>query len=259
MNSTTLRLSLAATLLLGSAGAALAQDYQVQRADPGYAQQLQDYEAQKRDYENRTADYQSRRNTYAYQRDQYADQQERYAADRDRYMRDRSAYDARYGAGAWDRRYDWRDGYVYTRTIARNDYANSPCERRGGGNTVAGGVIGALAGAAIGSNIAGRGDRTEGAVLGGVAGAALGATIAGSSRPRAANCDSRGYYFTYAQTVPYREAGDYAGRNSGRYDYNYYRRSRCRLAIAPTYRNGDSDYRYVRVCPDRQGRYRITG
>ena len=31
-----------------------------------------------------------------------------------------------------------------------------------------------------------------------------------------------------------------------------------RLAVAPTEYGGRTDYRYVRVCPDRRGRYRIT-
>jgi hypothetical protein len=68
-------------------------------------------------------------------------------------------------------------------------------------------------------------------------------------------CDSYGPYYSYNDTIPYREARTY---RSGRYDYAYYNRQRCRLVAAPIDRYGE-DYRYVRVCPDRQGRYRITG
>ncbi len=102
--------------------------------------------------------------------------------------------------------------------------------------------------------MAGRGDRTEGAVLGAVAGGALGAAVGSSAAT--ARCDTRGYYFSYDQTYPYREVADngYGGRSN----YGYYRDRRCRLAVAPAYVNGYTDYRYVRVCPDGSGRYRIT-
>ena len=153
MKLTPLSLSLAAVLATGAAGAAMAQTYTDPQAEADYQAKLQDYQnqqnsyqqqrdaydAQRRNYENRQSTYQDRRDSYEAQRDQYADQ-------RDTYQQDRSDYDARYGAGAWDRRY-------------------------------------------------------------------------GSS----------------------------------------YRDRRCRLAVAPAYVNGDTDYRYVRVCPDSRGRYRITG
>ena len=45
---------------------------------------------------------------------------------------------------------------------------------------------------------------------------------------------------------------------SGRYDDGYYTRMRCRLAPAAVDAYGN-DVRYVRVCPDADGRYRITG
>ena len=70
-----------------------------------------------------------------------------------------------------------------------------------------------------------------------------------------AKCDEHGYYYSYNQTVPYQESDYDRARRSGQYDYAYYEDQRCRLAPAPT--SGDQ-YRYVRVCPDSQGRYRIT-
>ncbi len=68
-----------------------------------------------------------------------------------------------------------------------------------------------------------------------------------------ARCDQAGYYYNYADTVPYRESR-YA--RSGDYDYRYYSRNRCRLAPAPVDATGD--VRYVRVCPDGYGQYRIV-
>ena len=94
-----------------------------------------------------------------------------------------------------------------------------------------------------------------GAVPGSTTGGAIGANIGRST----AHCDARGYYYSYDQTMPYREDAADLGRRSGQYDYNQYARRGCRLASAPAEYNGRMEYRYVRVCPDRQGRYRITG
>lgn len=193
-----------------------------QRNDPAYNEKLKDYKAD---------------------RETYLIQQDKYRQDRDAYLATRADYDARFGPGAYDRyRTDWY-----------RPYATSPCERGSRANRTTGGVIGALAGAAIGSNVAARNARTEGAVLGALVGGALGASFGGS----VARCDSAGYYYTADQTYPYREWG-YSGR-SGRYDGRYYSTRRCRLAVAPAYWDGVADYRYVRVCPDRTGRYRFTG
>ena len=73
------------------------------------------------------------------------------------------------------------------------------------------------------------------------------------------NCDAGGYYFSYRDTYPYRESRWDYGRRSGRYESSYYVSHRCRLAIAPAEWGGRRDYRYVRVCPDAYGHYRITG
>ena len=262
MTPTPMRLTIASALALGAAASAFAQPYSSGN-DPAYQAQQQDYEAGQRDYEAKQQDYQAQQQTYEdkvtdYQarRGTYSVQRDRYAEDRAAYERERAEYDARYGSGAWARRYTYADGYRYSRNGDRfAAYRDSPCERDRSNSTVAGGVIGALAGAAIGSNVAGRGDRTGGAVLGAVAGGALGAAVGNSS----ARCDTRGYYFSYDQTVPYRVASGY-GYDSRRRDSDFYRYNRmgCRLALAPAYVNGDTDYRYVRVCPDSRGRYRIT-
>lgn len=224
--------ALSATLALAAGAQALAQGVTQgppavvydQRSDPAY-------QAQQEQYRDQQSRYQAGRDTYLIQQD-------RYRRDRDAYLAARGAYDARYGVGSYDRyRVDWY-----------RPYASSPCERAARGNAATGGVIGALAGAAIGSNVAARNARTEGAVLGALVGGALGANVGRAS----AQCDGRGYYFRRDQTVAYREDWD------GPTDPYFVSRG-CRLAAAPAYHDGVTDFRYVRVCPDRQGRYRITG
>ena len=96
-----------------------------------------------------------------------------------------------------------------------------------------------------GSNVAARNARPEGTVLGALVGAGVGAAVGNAS----AKCDTRGAYYSYEQTQPYRYSdGRYA--DSG---------ERCRLAPAPTEYNGRVETRYVRVCPDADGRYRVQG
>lgn len=244
-------IALAGVLTL-AAGGALAQS-----AVPTW----EEYWAQQRMYERQNDSYQDRR-------DDYDAQRRAYEARREQYLRDRAAYDARWGYGAYERRYGaWRwepypyaageYGYDVSAQVGYDPYRpyrDSPCERRRSGGAAAGLIIGALAGAAIGSNVAATDVQTEGAVLGAVVGGALGANIGRS----AARCDDRGYYFTRAETIPYREARWDRDRYSGRYGYNAYARRGCRLAPAPAEYAGRVEYRYVRVCPDSRGRYRIT-
>lgn len=247
-------LTLATVLALG-AGSVSAQTY----STPGYDA----WRAQQQQYQRQQSQYQDQRDAYNDRQDNYQAERADYEARRAKWERDRAAYDARYGYGAYVRRYgEWRyegyrpgnDGYAqgYGPDYA---YRDNPCERRRSNNTTAGGVIGALAGAAIGSNVAARNARTEGAVLGALVGAGVGASVGRST----AQCDTNGYYYSYNQTYPYREGGYYRGADSsGRYNYRWYARRGCRLAVAPAYYGGRQDYRYVRVCPDNRGRYRIT-
>ena len=83
------------------------------------------------------------------------------------YEEQRRAYDAQYGEGAYDR---------YQDDQARR--AREACHDEKKGNEVGGAVLGGIAGAVLGSNVARGGGRTGGAVIGGVGGAALGADIA---------------------------------------------------------------------------------
>ena len=96
----------------------------------------------------------------------------------DRYQSERRDYDARYGDGAYDRYYGAQSDRTYREE--RRD-----CHREKSGNAVAGGLLGGIAGAVIGSNVARGGGRTGGAIIGGVGGAALGSSIAKGQ----AHCD----------------------------------------------------------------------
>lgn len=271
MKSLPFKLSLVAVLSLGTSASALAQSWypNYTSAQPQYGtpsgvnpQDQAAYDAAQQQYQQSQQDYQKAQDQYRSQQDQYWNQRNQAAArqdaydarrtqydyDRNAYEAQRAQYDAEYGVGAWERRYGYtvreRNGYDY--------YRSSPCERRSSSGAAAGGVIGALAGAAIGSGIAGRGNHTTGAVVGAIAGGAIGASVGSSS----AKCDTTGYYFGYSDTYPYRVSGEY--RSDGRYGYDYYVRKHCRLAVAPAYVEGSVEDRYVRVCPDRDGRYRIT-
>ena len=260
------KVGMVSVLALATAAPISAQPY---RETPESAAARQDYEAQRQQYEDQNR-------TYRDQQDQYRDSRQRYEGQRRNYRearadyqrrlaewdRARMIYDRRYGYGSYARIYSrptWDQTYwssynppPYAGYYGRNSSSTGySCNTSN--STAAGGLIGALAGAVLGSNIASRGNRTEGAVLGGVVGAAVGAGVGNANAKY--RCDTRGPYFAYDDTIPYRE-----GRNryASSYDYGYYERQRCRLAPAPVDAYG-RDYRYVRVCPDQDGRYRITG
>jgi hypothetical protein len=251
------KVAMASTLALATAAPAAAQYYQ---PTPQYQRDLQRYQAERSAYEARRDAYDDRREEYQQARADY----ERRRAD---WERARAAYDARWGYGAYARRYPmptWDTAYwagypapAYVAPAApyygRSASAVAPADVRCSGNnsTVTAGVIGALAGAVLGSNVAARNARTEGAVLGALVGGGIGAAV-GNAHDRY-KCDSRGPYFTRAETIPYREAYGYDA-----YRYRRYSSMGCRLATAPTDSYG-REYRYVRVCPDSMGRYRITG
>jgi len=227
------------------------------------------------DYTQAQRDYQAQRDQYEAQRDVYAGRSAAYRqarADYDRRMADwearRAAYDARYGYGSYVRIYGpapvWDESrWAYVAPAAPGYYAAPSADYYGSNasayaapircsnnSAVTAGIIGALAGGVLGSNVASHGNRTEGAVLGGVVGAGVGAAIGHANDSY--RCDSRGAYWSYNGTVPYRTSNEVYRDDR----YAYYQRRGCRLAPAPV---NDADYRYVRVCPDSDGRYRITG
>jgi len=259
MRNVSIVLALAAATAVSSLAPAFAQTQYREVRDPAAdAQYQRDMDA----YNRQLNAYQNQRGAYNDRVDAYANDRVAYENRRAQYLRDRAAYDRRYGTGAYDRRYPdyYRDYYrPYGERYGADRYGVdssarvNTCDSRN--NTVAGGLLGALAGAALGSNVAARNARTEGAVLGAVVGGAIGAKVGQST----ARCDQSGYYYTYDQTRAYREAMDDRRGLSGRYNYNYYTQQRCRLAPAPAEYGGRTETRYVRVCPDAQGRYRITG
>lgn len=112
-------------------------------------------------------------------------------------------------------------------------------------------VLSALAQAAMGGGISAS-SLVNQAVLGAVVDNATGRQS--SYTPR---CDARGYYYTRAQTQPYRE-GYYDAYGAWHATAPSPQYASCRLAPAPTDTYGQT-YHYVRVCPDGSGRYRITG
>lgn len=248
---TAITLGLAGALALSGAAPALAQ-YASPSYDGRYApteqyrQDLDRYQRDRADYRAQRLDYQAARRTYDRQRDDYE--------------RARASYDARYGYGAYARVYGpapiwdearWASAYPADRYAADAAYVDSNCRDNRRSNTVAGGLIGALAGAALGSNVAARNARTEGTVLGALVGGAAGAAVGRTT----ARCDTSGYYYSYNETIPYREAVyDRRSRN----DYRRYSRMGCRLAEAPIDWGDRVEYRYVRVCPDAEGRYRVA-
>ncbi len=271
--NTLIRMGMVSALALATALPAAAQP--TYRETPESVADREAYEAQRRNYEGQRDQYEGRRDQYEARRDQYENSSQTYEreardtreARRDynyrlaEWNRARRIYDRRYGYGAYSR--------MYARPVWNQDYwtrheppryagyyggdASAINMRCGSNGTVAGGLIGALAGAVLGSNVAARNARTEGTVLGGVVGAAVGAGVGRANDKY--RCDRRGPYFSYDETMPYRE-----GRNrfSSSYDPGYYESQRCRLAAAPIDSYG-REQRYVRVCPDAEGRFRITG
>jgi len=233
------------------------------RPTPQYEQQQQQYQEQQQRYQEQREAYDQRRSDYDQHRQGYAEARANYQARLDAYNRARAAYDARYGYGAYVRVYGpapvWDETHwaYYVPAAPAAGYYSAPtsyvgpavhCDNSG---AVGAGVLGALAGAVLGSNIAAHGVKTEGAVLGGVVGAGIGAAV-GHAHDRY-KCDTRGPYFTYNETIPYREDPHWRTPR-----YAEYERMHCRLASAPVDPDG-RDYRYVRVCPDPNGRYRIIG
>ncbi|OXE36313.1 MAG: hypothetical protein CGW95_08360 [Phenylobacterium zucineum] len=160
-------------------------------------------------------------------------------------------------------------------------YDYDPCRRETIGRSTVGGIVGALAGAAIGSNIAGRGVRKEGAVLGALAGTALGVGIGHSSAAcrsaqQQAGNNNRDYgnisYFGYDDD---HDADDYHTHHTraerrfeahpvyGNSRYAAYQGtytdSPCSLAESPIYLpDGRVERRFVRVCQDSTGQYQVV-
>nr|MEA2796936.1 hypothetical protein [Phenylobacterium sp.] len=163
-----------------------------------------------------------------------------------------------------------------------------PCRREANGRGVTGALVGGAGGAVIGSQLAASGHRTDGSLLGGIVGAIAGATIG----HKTAACDSAPPRYADVPPPPPPGPGpsayyEPAPRAYGDADYGppppprYVERETvwaygrhgarlrviedrtgpdgCTVAESPVYMpDGGVDRRFVRVCPDRSGRYRVV-
>lgn len=167
----------------------------------------------------------------------------------------------------------------------QGNYNYDPCRRDSTNRGTTGALIGGALGAVIGSNAAARNARTEGALLGGALGAAVGAGV-GKSSAACAPQTRQGYYGR-SQNYGYNNGynnGYYGNQNYGYqggyynggyqndgYAYDRYGNSYtvgqsqqadtngCTLAESPIYLpDGRVQKRFVRVCPDSNGRYQVV-
>ena len=167
-------------------------------------------------------------------------------------------------------------------------YSNyDPCRREANGRGVTGALVGGAGGAVIGSQLAASGHRTDGSLLGGIVGAIAGATIGHKTAactdgppPSDAYRDApppppppSAYYQPEPQAY---DDADYAppppryveretvwayGRHGARFRVIQDRigSDGCTVAESPVYMpDGRVDHRFVRVCPDDSGRYRVV-
>lgn len=153
------------------------------------------------------------------------------------------------------------------------------CQRSTTQRGAGGGLAGAGIGAAIGSGIAAKGARTEGAVLGGLLGAVIGTNVGKNSAactPGRAPPPPPPPPVAYNEPPPppspsYEDARRDAERDSY-YERSYERHegyrvadrpqadiNGCTLAESPIYLpDGRVQKRFVRVCPDANGKYQVV-
>ena len=156
-------------------------------------------------------------------------------------------------------------------------YYYDPCRRSTTQRGTGGGLAGAGLGAAIGGSVSGNGAKTEGAVLGGLLGAVIGSRIGKTSAactpgahqaapPTAYNRYDSGYDARPYDATRSEEARRDAERDAYR-DETYASRveqrsadiNGCTLAESPIYLpDGRVQKRFVRVCPDAQGRFQVV-
>lgn len=162
----------------------------------------------------------------------------------------------------------------------RQGYYYDPCQRSTTQRGTGGGLAGAGIGAAIGSGIAAKGARTEGAVLGGLLGAVIGTSVGKNSAActpgRAPPPLPPPPPVAYNEPPPppppsYEDARRDADRDSY-YERTYERHegyrvadrpkadmNGCTLAESPIYLpDGRVQKRFVRVCPDANGKYQVV-
>jgi hypothetical protein len=270
-----LKTTMASAIALATAAPVAAQDYGGTPYRP-----TDQYMQQQRDYQHQRDQYDAQQNSYYRSRADYQAARADYDRRRADWEARRAAYDARYGYGAYVRIYGpapvWDEsrwayaypvpapgyapapasgyysapyaGYYGAQSAYTGAYAApAPCNNN---SAVTAGVIGAIAGGVLGNAVTHGGGRTGGTVLGALVGGGIGASVGHASDVQ--KCDSRGLYYSYNDTMPYQVSSDVY--RDERYDY--WRNRGCRLAPAAV---GADEYRYVRVCPDPDGRYRVTG
>jgi hypothetical protein len=165
-----------------------------------------------------------------------------------------------------------------------------PCRREANGRGVTGALVGGAGGAVIGSQLAASGHRTDGSLLGGIVGAIAGAAV-GHNTAACTNAPPSPYSYRDAPPPPpppgpsaYYEPAPraydgaaYAPPPPPRYAeretvWAYGRHGvrlrviedragpdGCTVAESPVYMpDGGVDRRFVRVCPDPSGRYRVV-
>jgi hypothetical protein len=163
-------------------------------------------------------------------------------------------------------------GYQGQAYDSRGEYYYDGCRRDTNSRATGGGLIGLAAGAAAGSNLAGRHNRNEGTILGGVVGALIGSQIGKST----AACEPvyqpqpapRAYYGRPA----YRSQSYYGGAVYGEpsappppppssyYDYGPAATDQGCQNVESRIRmpDGRTQTRLVKTCPDRNGNYQIV-
>ncbi|HYG25753.1 MAG TPA: hypothetical protein VD906_02490 [Caulobacteraceae bacterium] len=151
--------------------------------------------------------------------------------------------------------YPYSSTYPYTTAPYAGGYSvnasygvATPCVGATGGLNM--GALSVAANAALAGKTLSGTTEVNRAVLGAVVDHALGARSIASSQ-----CDANGYFYTFEQTQPYREGyydaqGRWVVGVTGAY-------ANCRLAPAPTDATA-STWRFVKVCPDASGRFRIS-
>jgi hypothetical protein len=143
-------------------------------------------------------------------------------------------------------------GYGYYPDPARD--ASQSCQVVKHQSQTTGGILGALAGAVLGSNIAQGGGRTGGALIGAAAGAVVGSNIGLSSSRDSGACRAAA---TYGDYRPSSYGGAYYSYGYDRTPYrqgypDYPRDAYSRQAYA---RSGGDDYRYNRDAREADSRY----
>jgi hypothetical protein len=132
----------------------------------------------------------------------------------------------------------------------------NPCQRDKTNREVAGGVLGAIGGAVIGSNLAHGGGRDGGALIGGALGAAGGAAVGGAT----AACDPDPYYPTNGAPPP--PPPGYGDRYGQPYDQRYDDRDaarHCAMVESRVYfPDGSVERDQVQACRDHAGHWYVA-